>query len=133
MLPFVILGAGLALYLLWGLMAFPIEVSARDHSILYFNAITTTTHVAELYVVATCGALFFSGFRNLALLGVANLFGLLVVMVVMRYAFTSVWCAYAAVISSFIYLHFRRENAEDRNQAGENSTSAFASSSKHFN
>ena len=109
MWPFVLLGAVLGIYLLWGLLTFPIEVSARDHSILYFNRVTTTTLVAELYVVATCGALFFSGFRDLVLLGAANLMGLIIVMVVMRYAFTSVWCAYAAVVSSMIYFHFRND------------------------
>jgi len=33
---------------------------------------------------------------------------LLVVMLVKRYAFTSVWCAYAAVVSVVIYFFFRR-------------------------
>jgi hypothetical protein len=42
------------------------------------------------------------------LLGWANLIGLLVVMVVRRYAFTSIWCAYAAVVSVIIYAFFRR-------------------------
>jgi hypothetical protein len=37
-----------------------------------------------------------------------NLVGLLVVMLVKRYAFTSVWCAYAAVVSIIIYFFFRR-------------------------
>jgi hypothetical protein len=108
MLPFTILGSCLAVYLFWGLMTFPIEVSARDHSIVYFNSITTTTAVAILYVIATCGALFFSGFRDLVFLGAVNLVGLLIVMLVMRYAFTSVWCAYAAAVSALIYFHFRR-------------------------
>jgi hypothetical protein len=108
MLPFMLLGAVLGLYLLWGLVSSPIEISARDHSILYFNAVTTTTLVAELYVIATCGALFFSGFGDLVWLGAANLLGLTFVMLVMRYAFTSVWCAYAAVISVLIYFHFRK-------------------------
>jgi len=31
-----------------------------------------------------------------------------VVMLVKRYAFTSVWCAYAAVVSVVIYFFFRR-------------------------
>jgi predicted exporter len=80
----------------------------QANSILYVNVITTTTLVAMLYVVATCGSLFFSGFRDLVLLGWYNLVGLLVVMVVKRYAFTSVWCAYAAVVSVVIYFFFRR-------------------------
>jgi hypothetical protein len=65
-----------------------------------------------LYVVATCGALFFSGFGDLVLLGWANLIGLLTVMMVKRYAFTSVWCAYAAAVSIIIYFFFRRSRVE---------------------
>ena len=53
-----------------------------DHGIVYLNQISTTTLVAILYVTATCGALFFSGFRPLVLLAWLNLVGLLVVMVV---------------------------------------------------
>jgi len=108
MLGFSILGGSLMLYLLWGLIAYPLQVSAGDHGIVYLNRITTTTLVAMLYVIATCGALFFSGFRALVLLAWLNLAGLLVVMVVRRYEFTSLWCAYAAVVSVVIYFFFRR-------------------------
>jgi hypothetical protein len=108
MLAFSILGAGLALYILWGLIAYPLQVSAHGHGIVYFNQISTTTLVAMLYVIATCGALFFSGFRPLVLLGFLNLVGLLVVMLIRRYEFTSLWCAYAAAVSTIIYYFFRR-------------------------
>jgi hypothetical protein len=108
MLGFVILGGLLGLYLTWGLVAYPTAISMQAHSILYDNVITTTTLVAVLYVIATCGALFFSGFRSLVALGWYNLIGLLVVSLVKRYAFTSVWCAYAAVVSVIIYFFFRR-------------------------
>lgn len=105
---FVLLGGCLALYIPWGLTAYPLQVSSRGPSIVYFNPITTTATVAVLYVIATCGALLLSGFRYLIALGIANVIGLLVVMIVMRYAFTSIWCVYAAVISVLVYFHFRR-------------------------
>ncbi len=60
---------------------------------------------------ATCGSLFFSGFRALVVLGRVNLVGLLVVMLMKRYAFTSVWCAYAAAVSVIIYFFFQRSGA----------------------
>jgi hypothetical protein len=107
MLAFVLLGGMLALYLIWGLIAYPTEISMRAHSILYVNRITTTKLIAVLYVIATCGALFFSGFRKLVWLGLYNMAGLLTVALVMRYAFTSVWCAYAAAVSVMIYFFFR--------------------------
>jgi hypothetical protein len=108
MLGFVILGGVLSLYLLWGLIAYPLQISVQANSILYVNVITTTTLVAVLYVVATCGALFFSGFRALVMLGWYNLAGLLTVMLFKRYAFTSIWCAYAAAVSVTIFFFVRR-------------------------
>jgi hypothetical protein len=82
MMLFLILGSALTLYILWGLMMDPLQVYAVGHSIVYNNALTTTKIVAVLYVIATCGALFFSGFRDLVWLGWLNLVGLLVVMVI---------------------------------------------------
>ena len=112
MLDFSLLGAGLTVYLLWGLIAYPLHVSAAGHGIVYTNQITTTTLVAILYVTATCGALFFSGFRILVLLGGLNLIGLLTVMELKRYEFTSLWCAYAAVVSVVIYFFFRQSRPD---------------------
>ncbi len=108
MLAFTILGGALMVYLLWGLIAYPLQVSAGANGIVYINRISTTTLVAVLYVIATCGALFFSGYRLLVLLAWLNMVGLLTVMVVRRLEFTSIWCAYAAVVSAVIYFFFRR-------------------------
>ena len=108
MLPFAVLGLGLTLFMLWGLTAYPLEVFARENSIVYSNAGTNHTWVALLYVVATCGSLFFSKIPDMVLFGVANLAILLTVMAVKRYAFTSVWCAYAAVASLIICAYFWR-------------------------
>jgi hypothetical protein len=107
MLPFVILGGLLMLYILWGLTADPLQVFARTHSIVYKNALTANIPVAVFYVITTCGALLFSGFRWLIVFGIANFIGLVVVSVVMAYAFTSIWCAYAALMSIIIYFHFQ--------------------------
>jgi len=108
MLPFTILGGVLGLYILWGLIAYPLQISVQQNSIVYWNPMTVTTLIAVLYVIATCGSLFFSGFRDLVILAWLNLAGLLVVMMVRRFAFTSIWCAYAAAVSVIIYFFFRR-------------------------
>lgn len=108
MLPFVILGFGLTLYTLWALTAFPTQVFAQQHSIVYSNPGTNYTAVAVLYVIATCGSLFASENWDMILFGAANVAILLIVMAVKRYAFTSVWCAYAAVASVIILAYFWR-------------------------
>jgi hypothetical protein len=113
MLPFVVLGVGTTLYILWALTAYPTEVFVRGDSIVYINQATNNIVVAVLYVIATCGSLFFSKVRAMVVFGVANLAILLIVMGVKRYAFTSLWCAYAAVASVIILGYFWR-SAEER-------------------
>jgi hypothetical protein len=110
MLPFLVLGGGISLYILWALTAFPLQVYVRGNSIVYINQATNNSAVAVLYVIATCGALFFSEIRMMVILGAVNLAILLIVMVVKRYAFTSVWCAYAAVASLIILVYFWRSH-----------------------
>jgi len=102
MLPFVILGGLLTLYMLWGLSAYPLQVWVQGNSIVYVNQATNQTWIAVLYIIATCGSLFFSKIPMMVAFGAANLGILLVVMAVKRYAFTSLWCAYAAVASVIV-------------------------------
>jgi hypothetical protein len=111
MLPFVIVGSLTALYILWALIAFPLEVYVRSNSIVYINQGTNNTLVAVLYVIATCGPLFLSKVRPMVLFGTANLTILLTVMAVKRYAFTSLWCAYAAAASIIILAYFWKTSA----------------------
>lgn len=110
MLPFLALGGATTLYILWALTAYPLQVYIKGNSIVYINRATNNTAVALLYVVATCGSLFFSKVRTMVLFGAANLAIILVVMAFKRYAFTSLWCAYAAVASLIILVYFWRSS-----------------------
>ena len=106
MWPFLLLGTGTSLYMLWALIAYPVQISVRGNSIVYINDATNNTTLAILYVIATCGSLFFSRVKDMVVFGAANLTILLVVMAVKRYAFTSLWCAYAAIASIIILAYF---------------------------
>jgi hypothetical protein len=106
MRPFLILGLGTTLYILWALTAFPTQIYIKENTIVYINQATNHEAVAVLYVIATCGSLFFSKIRPMIIFGAANLAILLIVMEVRRYAFTSLWCAYAAVASVIILAYF---------------------------
>ena len=112
MLPFLVLGGATALYILWALTAFPLQLYVRGNSIVYINQATNNTAVALFYLIATCGSLFFSKIKMMVIFGAANLAILLVVMEVKRYAFTSLWCAYAAVASVIILAYFWTSHAE---------------------
>jgi hypothetical protein len=113
MFPFLLIGGATTLYILWALTAYPTQVYVRGNSIVYINQATNNTAVAVLYVIATCGSLFFSKIRMMVIFGAANLVILLVVMEFKRYAFTSLWCAYAAIASLIILVYFWR-SIEDR-------------------
>lgn len=106
MLPFLVVGLGTTLYILWALTAFSFDVYVKSNSLVYVNQATNHTLVALLYVIATCGSLFFSKIKDMVIFGAANLAILLAVMAVKRYAFTSLWCAYAAVASVIILAYF---------------------------
>jgi hypothetical protein len=106
MLPFLVIGGATTLYILWALTAYPLQVFVKENSIVYINPATNNEAVAVVYVIATCGSLFFSKIRDMIMFGAANLVILLIVMAVKRYAFTSLWCAYAAVASVIILAYF---------------------------
>lgn len=112
MLPFVVLGGVLALYILWALTAYPTQTFIKSNSIVYINPATNNTAVAVLYVIATCGSLLLSRIRDMVVLGLANVAILVAVMAVKRYAFTSVWCAYAAVASVIILAYFWKSHRQ---------------------
>jgi hypothetical protein len=108
MIPFLAVGTLTTLYMLWALIAYPLHIYVERNSIVYINDGTNNTVLAVLYVIATCGSLFFSKVRDMVIFGAANLAILLTVMAVKRYAFTSLWCAYAAVASVIILAYFWR-------------------------
>jgi hypothetical protein len=112
MLPLLVLGGATTLYILWALTAFPTQVYIRENSIVYVNQATNNTAVAVLYVIVTCGSLFFSKVKAMVMFGAANLIILLAVTAVKRYAFTSLWCAYAAVASVIILAYFWKSHAD---------------------
>lgn len=112
MLLFLAVGCATSLYILWALIAYPTQTFIKAHSIAYINPATNNTVVAVLYVIATCGSLLFSKVKDMVIFGIANLAILLVVMEIKRYAFTSLWCAYAAVASVIILAYFWKSSGE---------------------
>jgi hypothetical protein len=106
MRPLVVVGGLTTLYILWALTAFPTQIFVRGNSIVYTNPATNNIFVGIFYIIATCGSLLFSRVKDMLIFGIANLAILLTVMAVKSYAFTSVWCAYAAVASVIVLAYF---------------------------
>lgn len=99
--------AALAAFVFRGLIVFPSTACVEQHSIHYDNPGTALTWVAATYVVATCGALILSSHRVVSWFGWLNLVGVVITLIVKGYAFTSIWCLYAAVMSVILYGQFR--------------------------
>ena len=112
MLPFVALGLATTLYILWALTAYSFQVYIKQNSIAYTNQGTSNIAIGVLYVVATCGSLFFSKVRPVVMFGAANLAILLIVLAFKEYAYTSLWCAYAAIASVIILIYFWRSGGQ---------------------
>lgn len=102
------IGAIVSMWMVHGLVAFESHSSIELHSIAYRNQSTSNLEVSLLYIAATCGALLLSSHRVVRWYGVLNVIGLTGAHLVMAYAFASVWCFYAAILSVVIYWQFRR-------------------------
>ena len=111
MRPFLALGTLTALYIMWALTAYPTQVFVRGNSIVYINPATNNTIVAALYLIVTCGSLLLSKVPDMIIFGIANVVILVTVFIVKSYAFTSLWCAYAAVASVIILAYFWKSHA----------------------
>jgi uncharacterized protein DUF6629 len=112
--PFVALGAGVGLYLLWQVTQHPVEAVAHPRGIAYSTHATGGYALALAYVVATCGPALLSSRRYLRWFGVINLGAAVLAAAVHEDEFESIWCLYAALASILILEHFRRQRAEER-------------------
>lgn len=101
-------GAVVSAWDIVGLVAYPSRTFVECHSIAYRNPLTGNLAISGLYILATCGALMLSTHRVVRWYGVLNVIGLTVVQIVKDYAFASVWCFYAALLSVMIYWQFNR-------------------------
>lgn len=102
LLPFVLLGLGVAVALLPGLLngAAGGEVACRY--IAYDAGTPYAGYLLPLYVAATCGPMLLSGNRRFVLFGVVNLAVVALLGWLLARGVVSLWCVWAAVTSVFI-------------------------------
>jgi hypothetical protein len=105
--PFVALGIGVAIFLLITMLRGPVSVRLGDHHLAYSIGLQNGILIIGLYVLATCGSLLCSGYRDITIFGVANLLAVVVLARLTADGFASLWCGYAALASGFISLHMR--------------------------
>lgn len=111
-LALTLVGAAVCGWNVYGLIFYTSQTFAQHHSIAYRNPYTGNLAMSLLYILATCGALLLSTHRVVRLYGLLNIIGLTIVHIVKGYAFASVWCFYAAILSVMIYWQFNRRNID---------------------
>ena len=107
MAPFAALGAVIAVTLFAAMLRGPVRVKLAPYHLSYGIQLSDGFWVVALYVVAVCGPLLVSGYRDVALFGVVNLVAVIVIARLTISGFASVWCGWAAVSSAAIALHCR--------------------------
>ena len=106
-LPFLLLGVGVATALLIRMLRGPVSVRQGSFHLAYSIGLQHGLVIIGFYIVATCGALLFSGYRHILIFGVANLVAVVVLARLTADGFASLWCFYAALASGAISLHMR--------------------------
>src|SRR5580698_11020147 len=88
----------------------PIGVKLASYHLSYGIRVADGLLVVVLYVVAVCGALLVSGYRDVAIFGAVNLVAVIVIAWLTISGFASVWCAWAAVSIAPSHLHLPSAN-----------------------
>jgi len=101
-----LLGLALALYTMYGLSTVPSSVTVVNNTLYYKNPWTANYYDASIYIITTCGSLMLSSSISVALFGILNFIGLILIYLWRPYGFTSLWCLYAAVISGLLYFYY---------------------------
>jgi hypothetical protein len=107
MAPFALTGTVIAVILFAAMVRGPVGVRLAPYHLSYGIRVPAGLLIVTLYVVAVCGPLLMSGYRNIVIFGAANLIAVIVIARLTISGFASVWCAWAAVSSAAIALHCR--------------------------
>lgn len=84
-------------------IAYPLPLSAQEYGLTPFFRMTYAL-ILGLYVIVTIGSNFISTVRYIWIFGFLTLIGFITAQILYTHAFGSIWCYFAALISSVSYL-----------------------------
>jgi hypothetical protein len=105
--PFVAVGVAVSTILLEAMVRTHPTVHLGAYHLSYTIGLQHGIAVIGLYIVATCGSLLASGFRDIVYFGLANVVAVVILARLSADGFASLWCFYAALASGAIVLHMR--------------------------
>jgi hypothetical protein len=118
MVPFALIGTAVGGILLAAMVRGPVAVKLAPYHLSYSIRVPDGFVIIALYVVAVCGPLLMSGYRNVVIFGAVNLVAVIVIARLTISGFASVWCGWAAVSSVAIALHCRFSEPGTRTRLG---------------
>lgn len=101
-----VLGGAECIYIFYALIQYHSTATIEHHSLHYNNPLTATAWIAAVYVLVTCGSLVTSSHSVVRWFGLLNVVGVIATLLLAAYAFTSIWCLYAAIVSVVLYWQF---------------------------
>lgn len=107
--PFAAAGIFAGLYLAYFFVTEPTTSLVVKRHILYVSPHFFIGPILVLYVMGTCGSLLISGHPAVRWFGLAVGASLLAAYAFYAFWFISVWCFFAAIISTTVVLHFQRQ------------------------
>lgn len=108
-LPIIALGTSIGIYTLNLLYNYGVQASLIDSCcVIYENSLKQGEAERLTYLFATCAAYFLCSYRSVRLIGMANLAGFVIAYYFYEINFASIWCFFAALISTMIYVYLER-------------------------
>jgi len=108
LMPFVVVGAGLAAQLMAIVITGPVSAQIEGCCLAYDPGPGYTGLFGALYVLVTCLPMLVSTHRHMVAFGVVNLVAVALIAWLLASGLASLWCAWAAVTSVLIARHLRR-------------------------
>ncbi len=107
MMPFVALGAVVSAVLFAAMVRGPVVADLAHYHLSYTTDLHAGGLVVMAYVIATCGSLVLSGYRDIAAFGWVNLVAVALLARLAVDGFASLWCGWAAITSGALAIHLR--------------------------
>lgn len=105
---FTVVGVVVSIWLMYAVAKGPVVATIQHRHIDYFVDLWRGGVVVALYVVAVCGPLLLSRYRQVRWFGAANLVAAAFLAWLSKSSFISLWCVWAAITSVAIVVHLRR-------------------------
>lgn len=106
---FLTAGVAVSFYFLFFLVSHQLVSHVMNKSIVYVLSIPYGISVTGLYVLVTCGSLLFSSRKIINVLGVLTAISFAATYYLYTVAMVSVWCFFAALLSSVVFLFFTKK------------------------